>query len=61
MIKIFSFRPIVLIALLLIAGCSNVEKSKSSISDNKDSESVKNELDTAFKKNVGECNAKKRN
>ncbi len=50
MIKIFSFRPIVLIGLLLIVGCSNVEKSKSSISDNKDSESVKNELDTAFKK-----------
>jgi hypothetical protein len=48
--KIFSYRPIVLIGLLLIFGCSNVDKSKSIIADNKDSESVKKELDSAFKK-----------
>jgi hypothetical protein len=50
MIRIFSLRPMVLIGLLLIVSCSNVDKSKSSISDNKDSESVKKELDTAFNK-----------
>jgi len=48
--KIFSYKPIVLIGLLLIVGCSNVDKSKSIIADNKDSESVKKELDSAFKK-----------
>jgi len=48
--KIFSYKPIVLIGLLFIVGCSNVDKSKSIIADNKDSESVKKELDSAFKK-----------
>jgi len=48
MTKTFSFKPIVFIGLLLIVGCSNVDKSKSA--EINDSESVKKELDGVFKK-----------
>ena len=50
MTKIFSFKPIVFIGLLLIASCSNGEKSKSTIANNKDSKSLEKELDDTFKK-----------
>jgi hypothetical protein len=48
--KIFSFRQLALIGLLLIVSCSNVDKSKSITADSKDSETAKKELDSAFKK-----------
>ena len=50
MTKIFSFKPIVFIGLLLIASCSNGKKSKSTIANNKDSKSLEKELDDTFKK-----------
>lgn len=60
--KKLSFRPILLIGLLLIVGCSNVDNSKSMSTDKKDSEIAKKELDSAFKKmwkNVTLTNATK--
>ncbi|WP_034257563.1 nuclear transport factor 2 family protein [Altibacter lentus] len=48
--KSFSFRPILLVGLLLIVGCSNVDNSKSNSTDKKESETAKKELDSAFKK-----------
>lgn len=44
--EIFSFKPIVFIALLLIISCSDLDQA----ANNKESEAAKKELDTAFKK-----------
>lgn len=46
MTKIFSFKPIVFIALILIIGCSDLDQT----ANNKGSEAAKKELDDAFKK-----------
>lgn len=48
--KSFSFRTILLVGLLLIVGCSNVDKTKSISTDKMESETAKKELDSAFKK-----------
>jgi hypothetical protein len=47
--KIFSFRQLALIGLLIIVSCSNVDKIKSITADSKDSETAKKELDSKFK------------
>lgn len=59
--KIFSLRPLVIIGLLLIFSCSNVDNTKTITTDNTDYEIAKKELDSAFVKmwkNVTLTNAK---
>ena len=50
MTKIFSLKAILFFCLLLIVGCSQIDKSKSAITKSNDSELAKKELDSAFKK-----------